>query len=63
MTATFLVEIEINDPSELTAMSDDILDAVESAGFPVLTVKPWQRQTLTQTTPAQTGYPLPPPVL
>jgi len=63
VTATYLVEVELSDPSELAAMSDDILEAVSGAGIVVNSVKPWQRPTLSQAPPVQQAYPLPPPIL
>lgn len=60
MTATFLVEVEIPDPSPntLLLLSDDIDDALESGGVPVVSVKPWQREGLIPQPTIQSAPPL-----
>jgi len=51
MTATFLIEIEIDDPTALADEADDITEACDKAGFSVISVKPWARQQQIQPTP------------
>ena len=48
MTATFLVELELDDISvlALAETSEDLHDAVEKSGLAVTSVKPWHRPTL-----------------
>jgi hypothetical protein len=59
MTATFLVEVEVDgiDPVSLQTTTEDIADACESAGLLVSSVKPWSRPTSAPMgiTPAQGG--------
>lgn len=48
MTATFLIEVEVLDPSPATllAEAEAILDACEGGGIAVNSVKPWAREAL-----------------
>lgn len=47
MQSTFLVTLDIGDTSEssLAGYAADIQDSCEADGLPVLSVKPWARQT------------------
>lgn len=62
MTATFLVELEVDSlaPEELVIDAADLLEACEKGGLSVLSAKPWQRQaqavpSLGQTIPPSVG--------
>lgn len=48
MTATFLVTLELEaiTPELLAVESDNMADALESAGFPVVSVAPWHRPSM-----------------
>lgn len=43
MTATFLVSLDIDDPSLILEDAQEISDVLESAGLSVTSVKPWAR--------------------
>jgi len=46
MTATFLVKIDVADPSEIDGMADDLLDSLAGDNFEVISVEPWARPTV-----------------
>lgn len=73
MTATFLVELEIDDPSEVGLQQDATLiaDTLTDYGLLVVDVQPWSRQnqlptnqtdlsTLASVFPSQTPQPIQP---
>ena len=43
MTATLLVTIEIDDPSTLPALADEIFDDLAGGGHDIISVEPWAR--------------------
>jgi hypothetical protein len=43
VTATFLVAIDIDDPSMVDSLAAEIDDALLEEGFEVISVKPWAR--------------------
>lgn len=51
MTATFLVTLELEaiTPELLEVESSNMETALEGSGFPVISVAPWQRPTLSPT--------------
>ena len=45
MTRTLLVELELDDPSlDINILAEEVEDALDSLGLPVVNVKPWQGQ-------------------
>ena len=46
MNATFLVEVDVEDPTQIIEDCNEIQDALEAAGLAVNSVKPWTRPTM-----------------
>ena len=46
MIATYLVELDVDDPSQIMTIAEDIQDDLISAGHLITSVKPWARPTL-----------------
>jgi len=44
MKATYLVELDLDSPEELTNVAEDIHLALENVGMSIIAVKPWARQ-------------------
>ena len=54
MTATILVELDIEDPSTILEDCNEVQDALENAGLMILSVKPWTRPTQPMLLPSPT---------
>lgn len=47
MTATFLVELDVEDDTDLVSISQDLGDTInQHFDYDALSVKPWKRETL-----------------
>lgn len=53
MTAAFIVHLEVEDPLALPEIAEEIADSLASDGHEVVSVAPWQRQTLVPESPTQ----------
>lgn len=53
MLATFLIEVNLTDPSAASVLDEvnAIQDALDAGGIDYNSVKPWARDALAQTTP------------
>jgi len=45
VTATFLVQVEVDNADEIDAMADELFDSLQDDSFTVVSVKPWARPT------------------
>jgi len=45
MTATILVEMEVDNLYDLEALADDVLAELQQAGFSAVDARPWDRQS------------------
>lgn len=57
MTATLLVELDIDDPTMILEDANEVHDVLETAGLAVLSVKPWARPTQPTILPSPTQIP------
>lgn len=48
MNATFLVDLDVGDDTDLLSIAEELADALESQGFIVNTSRPWSRKTLAE---------------
>lgn len=55
MNVAFICQINLDDLSDLPGTSAEIEQAINNAGFDVVSVKPWQRPSLLQ--PGQPSVP------
>jgi len=47
MTATFLVELDVEDDTDLVSIAQDLSDSInQHFDYDALSVKPWKRETL-----------------
>ena len=55
MNATFLIDLDVGDDTDLISIAEELADALESRGFIVVSSRPWSRKTLADDLATRSG--------